>query len=80
MDVLPYIEQNTPETALLKVQSNILSSLDEEGSIVVLIFLDSSAAFNTIDHAFILSRLRDMYGIHDQVGFLLIRQITTSKH
>ena len=54
------------ETALLKIQSNILSSLDEAGSVLVLILLDLSAAFYAIDQALLLSRLRDMHGIHDQ--------------
>ena len=36
------------------------------GSVVVLVFFDLSAAFDTIDYAFLLSRLRDMYVIHDQ--------------
>ena len=34
---------------------------------MVLVMLDLSAAFDAIDHVFIFSRLRDMYGIHDQV-------------
>ena len=65
MDVLrsAYWAKHSTETALLKVQSNILTSLDEEGS-VVLVLLDLSAAFDTIDNAFVLSRLHDMYGIH----------------
>ena len=68
MDVLEsaYRAKHSTETALLKVQSDILSSLDEEGSVVVLVLLDLSAAFDTIGHAFLLTRLRDMYGIHDQ--------------
>ena len=63
MDVLQsaYRAKHSTETALLKVQSDILSSLDEEGSVVVLVLLDLSAAFDTIDHTFLLSRLRDMY-------------------
>ena len=45
--------------------------LDEEGSVVVLhgLTYDLSAALYTIDHAFLLSCLRDngdMYGVHDQ--------------
>ena len=31
-----------------------------------MVLLDLSAVFDKIDHAFISSRLRDMYGIHDQ--------------
>ena len=49
--------KHSTETALLKVQNDILSSLNEEGYVVVLILLD---------HAFLLSRLRDMYGIYEQ--------------
>ena len=61
-----YRVKHSTETALLKVQNYVLSSLDVEGSVVVLIMLDLSAAFDTIDHALLISRLRDMYGIHDQ--------------
>ena len=69
MDVLQsaYRAKHSTETALLKVQSDILSSLDEECSVIVLVLLDSSAAFDTNDHAFLLTRLCDMYGIHNQV-------------
>ena len=61
-----YRTKHSTETALLKVQSDVLSALDKEGSIVVMIMLDLSAAFDTIDHEFLLSRLRDMFGIQDQ--------------
>ena len=55
MDVLQfaYRAKHSTETALLKVQSDILPSFDEEGSVLVL--LDLSAVFDTIDHAFLLS-------------------------
>ena len=68
MDVIQSVYQAkySMETALLKVQSNILSSLNEKGSVVVLVLLNLSAAFDTSDHAWFLSRLSDMYGIHDQ--------------
>ena len=42
------------ETGLLKLQSDVLSSLDEEGSVAVLVLLDLSDAFDTIDHFFYL--------------------------
>ena len=68
MDALQsaYREKHPAETALLKVQNDMLSSLDGEGSVVVLLMLDSSAEFDRIDHALFISRLGDMYGIHDQ--------------
>ena len=47
------------KTHPLKVQSDVLSSFDREGSVVVLVMLDLSAAFYMIDTAFIL-RLHDM--------------------
>ena len=48
--------------ALLKVQSDILTALDS-GSGAVLLMLDLSAAFDTIDHGILLSRLNSLYGI-----------------
>ena len=57
-----YREHHSTETALLKVQSDILTALDS-GSGAVLLMLDLSAAFDTIDHGILLSRLNSLYGI-----------------
>ena len=50
------------ETALLKVQNNILRTV-QTGGIVVLVLMGLSAAFDTIDHAILLERLRTLLGI-----------------
>ena len=50
------------ETALVKFQNDILSALDA-GSSPILLTLDLSATFNTIDHDILLSRLCNVYGI-----------------
>ena len=57
-----YRERHSTETALLKVQSDILTALDSESG-AVLLMLDLSAAFDTIDHGILLSRLNGLYGI-----------------
>ena len=57
-----YRERHSTETALLKLQSDILTALDS-GSGAVLLMLDLSAAFDTIDHGILLSRLNSLYGI-----------------
>ena len=44
-----YRSLHSTETALLKVQNDVISALDE-GSVVVLLMLDLSSAFDTIDH------------------------------
>ena len=48
--------------SLLIDRNDVLSALNE-GSAIVLLMLDLSAAFDTIDHQILLSRLHDMYGI-----------------
>ena len=53
---------HSTETALLKVTSDILDSLDSS-DISILTLLDLSAAFDTIDHQILLSRLNSLYGI-----------------
>ena len=50
------------ETALVKINNDIVSSLDG-GQCVILASLDLSSAFDTVDHAIFLRRLQDMYGI-----------------
>ena len=51
-----YKPGHSTETALVKVQNDILTSIDQHG-IVILILLDLSAAFDTIDHDVLFSRM-----------------------
>ena len=57
-----YRKYHSTETALLKVQTDIIEELDK-GSPVALIMLDLSAAFDTIDHTILLKRLNLSHGI-----------------
>ena len=57
-----YRDKHYTETALIKVQNDIPSALDA-GSSAILLMLDLSAAFDTIDHDILLSRLCNVYGI-----------------
>ena len=53
---------HSTETALLKVQSDILMSMDRQ-EITLLVLLDLSAAFDTIDHQILLNALGNDFGI-----------------
>ena len=57
-----YRDKHPTETSFIKVQNDILSALDA-GSSAILLMLDLSAAFDTIDHDILLSRLCNVYGI-----------------
>ena len=57
-----YKPGHSTETALVKVQNDILTSIDQHG-IVILILLDLSAAFDTIDHDVLFSRMESTLGI-----------------
>ena len=46
-----YREMHSVETALLRVQNDILTEMDK-GNVVGLILLDLSGAFDTVDHSF----------------------------
>ena len=52
------------ESALLRAQNDVLLSLDK-GQSVLLVLLDLSAAFDTIDHGKLLSTLHDHIGVAD---------------
>ena len=54
-----YRPLHSTETALLHVQNDILSSIDKK-EITVLILLDLSSAFDTVDHAILLNRLKNI--------------------
>ncbi len=51
-----YRKEHSTETAVLHVQNDILFAVDD-GCVVVLVLLDLSVAFDTVDNAVLLSRL-----------------------
>ena len=57
-----YRDKHSTETALIKVKNDILSALDA-CSTAILLMLDLSAAFDTIDRDILLSRLCSVYCI-----------------
>ena len=52
------------ETVLLRILNDLLTFLDNDKT-AVLILLDLSAAFDTIDHEILLSRLKNSFGIQN---------------
>ena len=61
-----YQQYHSPETALVQVRNDILRATDEKKE-VILVLLDLSAAFDTINHNILLSRLQTQYGFTDTV-------------
>ena len=57
-----YKKCHCTETALLKINNDILASLDNKHCII-LASLDLSAAFDTVDHTILLHRLQNDFGI-----------------
>ena len=52
--------ENSTETVLLYIQNDILSAQDS-GELTALLLLDLSAAFDTIDHDLLISRLTEWF-------------------
>ncbi len=57
---------HSTETALVKVHNDIVSAIDNQEH-VILVLLDLSAAFDMIDHKILLSRLSSRFGIKGKV-------------
>ena len=57
-----YKRNHSTETALIRVHNDIAMTIDQHNS-VILVLLDLSAAFDTVDHGILLSRLSNRFGI-----------------
>ena len=57
-----YKQLHSTKTALVRVNNDILVALDNHQS-VILLLLDLSAAFDTVDHGILLDRLSHRFGI-----------------
>ena len=57
-----YRAKHSTETALLKVQSDILREIDAK-RVIFIILLDLSATFDTVDHSILLQRLEKRFNI-----------------
>ena len=62
-----YKRFHSTETALLRVKNDILRSLDKSKD-VLMVLLDMSAAFDTVDHDILLQRLHTQFGISSTVN------------
>jgi hypothetical protein len=61
-----YRSKHSVETALLRVHSDVVTAVDQQ-SHVVLVMLDLTAAFYTVDHQILLQRLRERFGMGEEV-------------
>ncbi len=57
-----YRENHSTESALLKVQADILHNMESQ-KVTLLVLINLSAAFDTIDHDILFSRLESKFGI-----------------
>ena len=70
-----YRKFHSVETALLRIQNDLLLAIDKR-HVTALILLDLSAAFDTIDHDILLTRLSSTFGISGPALNLLMSYIT----
>ena len=62
-----YRQNHSTETALLKVKNDLLLNMDKgHVTLILLVMLDLSAAFDTVDHGILLHRLQSKLGLRDK--------------
>ena len=60
-----YRRCHSTETALLRVKNDIAAALDRKCT-TILVMLDLSCAFDTVDHELLMTRLEHLFGITDK--------------
>ena len=60
-----YRENYSCDTAVLRISNDILWAFEKQ-SIISLVAIDLSAAFNTVDHAILIKILNNKFGITDK--------------
>ena len=75
-----YRSKHSTETLLLRLSNDILSSLDK-GNATILVSLDISAAFDTVNHQMLIDRYKQYFGLDGEalqwmVSYLSERQQT----
>jgi hypothetical protein len=73
-----YRKGHSTETALLKIKSDVDAILDE-GDGVALVLLDLSCAFDTLDHATLIKRMEEYFGITG-TALSWIKSYLTDRH
>ena len=73
-----YRQHHSTETALLKVHNDVLRALDRR-ECVFLVLLDLSAAFDTVDHCQLKSRLEQQFGVSHSVLLWLDSYLSNRK-
>ena len=74
-----YKKFHSVETALLKIQNDLLLAIDRK-QISALVLLDMSAAFDTVDHEILLSRLHNNFGISGSALDLITSYLSDRTH
>ena len=70
-----YREKHSCETCMVKIIHDI-NDMIENGNMVALILLDLSAAFDTVDHEILTTRLRTDFGLTSQVLKWIVSYLT----
>ena len=61
-----YRQDHSTETALIKVKNELLMAMDK-GQVTLLVLLDLTSAFDTVEHEILLDRLRSTVGLRGKV-------------
>ncbi|CAB4018760.1 Hypothetical predicted protein [Paramuricea clavata] len=74
-----YKRYHSCETAFIRLQNDILKAIDNNNC-VILLLLDLSAAFDTVDHEILLYRLQSKFGIKGKAQAWFRSHLTDRTH